>query len=90
MVLDDGGSISRAWENIRENTKISAQQNVCYELKYHKPWIDEECSLSLDERKQAKLQWFEDPSQGNREKLNHIKFDTSIHIKKKTGVVGDR
>jgi hypothetical protein len=45
VVLDDGGSISSAWENIRINTKISAQESLCCELKYHKPWIDEEGSL---------------------------------------------
>lgn len=84
-MLDNGGSISRAWENIRENTKISAQWNLHYELKYCKLWIDEECSESLDQRKQAKLQWFEDPSQGDRHKLNCIKFDASIHIKKERG-----
>jgi hypothetical protein len=68
-VLDDGGSISNSWE-IRENTKISAQESLCYELKCHKPWIDEDGSLSLDQRKQAKLQWFLDLSQGGRDKMS--------------------
>jgi hypothetical protein len=48
-VLDDGGSMSSAWENIRENTKISAKESLCCELKYHKPWFDEEGSLFRSE-----------------------------------------
>jgi rubrerythrin len=59
--LDDNVDISRAWENIRENTKISSKESY-YELKPHKPEFDEECSESVDRRKQAKLQWLQNPS----------------------------
>jgi hypothetical protein len=38
-VLDDGGSMSSAWENIRENTKVSAQESLYCELMYNKPWF---------------------------------------------------
>jgi hypothetical protein len=49
--------INRALETIRENIKISAKESVgYYELKKHKPWFDEGCSILLDQRKQAKLQ----------------------------------
>jgi hypothetical protein len=44
-VLDDGGSMSSAWENIRENTKISVQESLYCELMHNKPWFDEEGSL---------------------------------------------
>jgi hypothetical protein len=27
------------------------------EMKWHKPWFDEECLGILDQRKQAKMQW---------------------------------
>jgi hypothetical protein len=36
-----------------------------FELKKHKPWFDEGCSILLDQRKQAKLQWLQDPSEIN-------------------------
>jgi hypothetical protein len=54
-----------AWEMIKENIKISAKESLGYfELKkQHKPWFDEGCSKSLDQRKQAKLQWLQDPSE---------------------------
>ena len=45
VVLDDGGSISSAWENIRDNTDISRQESLCCELKCNKPWAGEEGSL---------------------------------------------
>jgi hypothetical protein len=36
--LDDNGDISRAWDTLRENIKISARENIgLCELKYHKP-----------------------------------------------------
>jgi hypothetical protein len=58
--------INRAWEIIREDIKISAKESLgYYELKKHKPWFDEGCSELLDQRKQAKLQWLQDPSEIN-------------------------
>jgi hypothetical protein len=33
--------INRAWESIRENIKISAEESLGhYKLKRHKPWFD--------------------------------------------------
>jgi hypothetical protein len=43
-----------------------------HELKQHKPWFDEECLGFLDQRKQAKMQWVQDPSQSNVDKLAEI------------------
>jgi len=34
-----------------------------YELKQHKPWFDEGCVRLLDQRKEAKMQWLQDPNQ---------------------------
>jgi hypothetical protein len=54
--------INSAWETIRENIKVSAKESLGYfELKKHKTWFDEGCSKLLDQRKQAKLQWLQDP-----------------------------
>jgi hypothetical protein len=64
---------NRAWETIRENIKISAKDSLGYfELKKHKPSFDERCSELLDKRKQAKLQWLQDPSEINGDNLNSI------------------
>ena len=42
--LNDSKDINRAWENIKENTKISTKENISlYELKQCKLWFDEEC-----------------------------------------------
>jgi len=42
--LSYGEDINRAWENIKENIKTSAQQSLgLYEVKQHKSWYDEEC-----------------------------------------------
>jgi hypothetical protein len=42
--LNYSGDINRTWENIKENTKISAKKTLgLYNRKQHKPWFDEEC-----------------------------------------------
>jgi hypothetical protein len=57
-------NISSAWESIRENIKTSANENLGYhKLKHNKPWFDDECSILIDQRKQAKLQWLQNPNQ---------------------------
>ena len=43
--VNDSKDIKRPWENIKENIKTSATENLgLFELKQHKPWFDEECS----------------------------------------------
>ena len=55
--------MNRAWENIQENIKTSANESLgLHKLKQHKPWFDKECLGFLDQRKQAKMQWIQDPS----------------------------
>jgi uncharacterized protein YaaR (DUF327 family) len=74
--------IKSACETIRENIKISAKESLGYfELKKHKPWFNKGCSKSLDQRKQAKLQWLQDPSEINGDNLNHVRRETSRHFK---------
>jgi len=47
-----------------ENIKTSAKDSLgLHELRQHKPWFEEECSRFLDQRKQAKMQWLQDPNQ---------------------------
>jgi hypothetical protein len=69
-ILDTEVDISRAWETIRENIKISAKESLgYYKLKKHKPWFYEGCSKILDQRKQAKWQWLQDPKEINGDNL---------------------
>ena len=54
-----------------------------HEMKQHKPWFDEECLGILDQRKQAKMQWIENPSQSNEDNLSNVRRDTSRHFRNK-------
>jgi hypothetical protein len=56
----------------RENIKISHKESVgYYEFKKHKPWMDKRCVELLDQRKQAKFYWLQDPSEINGDNLNN-------------------
>ena len=64
--------VNKAWENIKENIKISDKESSgLYELKQNIPMFNEECLRFLDQRKQAKLQWLQDPKQNNVHNLNN-------------------
>ena len=52
-------------------------------MKQHKPWFDEECVGILDQRKQAKMQWIQDPSQSKVNTLNKVRRDVSRHFRNK-------
>ena len=54
-----------------------------HEIRQHKPWFDEECLGILDQRKQAKMHWIQDPSQSNEDNLNNVRRDASRHFRKK-------
>ena len=55
--------VNTVWENIKENIKTSAKESLgLHEWKQHKPWFDKECVDFLNQRKQAKMQWIQDPS----------------------------
>jgi hypothetical protein len=76
--LDAEMEIKSAWETIRENTKISAKESLCYyELEKNKPWFNEGCSKLLDQRKEAKLQWLQDPSEINGDNQNNVRRESS-------------
>jgi hypothetical protein len=64
--LNVSEDINRAWEDIKESIKISDKESLgLNERRRHKPWFDEECSKFLDQRKQAKMQWLQNPNQNN-------------------------
>ena len=76
--------VNRAWENIKENIKTSAKESLgLHELKQHIPWFDKECVGFLEQRKQAKVHWLEDPSRNNVVNTNNVRRDTNRYFRKK-------
>jgi hypothetical protein len=88
--LSDGEDINRAWENIKVNTKTSAKDSLgLHKLKQHKLWFDEECLGFLDQRKQAKMQWVQDPSLSNVDNMNSVRCEASRHFRNKKEGMSD-
>jgi hypothetical protein len=81
--LENNGDINRAWDAIRKNITISAEERGHCEAKRHKPWFDEECSKFVDRRKQAKLQWLQNPSVVNEDNMSNIRWEDSRHFRNK-------
>jgi len=82
--LDVDEDVNRAWENIKGYKKTSAKESLgLHEWKQHKPWFDRECLDFLDQRKQAKMQWIQDPSRSNVDNLNNLRRDASRHFRNK-------
>jgi hypothetical protein len=70
--------------NDRENIKISAKESLGYfEWKKHRPWFNKGCSKLLDQKKQTKLQWLQDPSEINLDNLNNVRHEDSWHFRNK-------
>jgi hypothetical protein len=52
--MDAEVEINSAWEMIRENIKISAKESLHYfQLKKHKLWFDEGCSIKIIRSKET-------------------------------------
>jgi len=81
---DDDEDVNRNWENIKENIQTSAKESLGLdEFKQNKLWFDEECLGFLDQRKRAKIQWIQDPSQSNVDNLNKVRREVSRHFRNK-------
>jgi len=52
-------------------------------LKQNNLWFDEECVGFLDQRKRAKMQWIQDPSQSNVDNLNNVRRELSRYFRDK-------
>ena len=77
--FSDSEDINRAGINIKEHVRTLTKENLgLYELKQHNPWFDEECSRLLDHRKQAKIQWLQDPNHCNVDNLNNVSCEAII------------
>jgi hypothetical protein len=82
--LSDDEDINRACEIIEENIKTSAKESLgLHEMMQHKPRFDEECIGILDKRKEAIMQWIQNPSQSNVDNLNNVRHDASRHYRNK-------
>ena len=82
--LRDSEDINRAWEKIKENIKTSAKESLgLLKLKQHKPWFDDECLCFLDQKKQAKMKWLQDPNQSNIGNRNNVRCEDSRHFRNK-------
>jgi hypothetical protein len=82
--LDESFNINNAWESIRENIKTSGKDNLGYQkLERNKSWFDDECSKLIDQWKQAKLQWLQNPSQINGDNLQNLRCETSRTFRNK-------
>jgi hypothetical protein len=82
--LDAEVYINRAWETITENIKMLVKESLCYyELKKHEQLFNERSPELLDQRKQTKLQWLQDPSKINGDDLNNIRHEASRNFRNK-------
>jgi hypothetical protein len=82
--LNDSEGMNRAWENIEETIKISANESLgLYELKQYKPWLHEKCSQFSDQRKQANIQRLQDPNKCNVDNLNNVRHEACRHFRSK-------
>jgi hypothetical protein len=81
--LEDSGDVNRAGNNITKNIKLSTEESIGFcESKHRKPWFDKECSKLIDRRKQAKLQWLQDPREANGDILSDVRREDGRHFRK--------
>jgi hypothetical protein len=66
------------------NIKFSAKECIGHcEAICHKTSFEEECSKLVDRRKQAKLQWLQDPSVVNEDNMSNVWREASRHFRKR-------
>jgi hypothetical protein len=75
---DDDMDITWIWEGIREIMDASVTKSLgYYEMNQHKTWLDEQCSKLLYHKKQANLQWLQNPGQTNGDNMKSVRCETS-------------
>jgi hypothetical protein len=83
--------INSPGKTIRENMKISANESLGYlELKVQWPWLYEGCLKLLDQRRQAKLQWLQDPSEKKGDNMNNVRLEASRYFRNNKGKISER
>ena len=79
--VNDDEDVNMTWENIKEYIQTSAKESLgLHELKQNKTWFDVECLGFLDQRKRAKMQWMQNPSQSNVDILSNVRREVSRHF----------
>jgi hypothetical protein len=58
-------------------------------MKKYKPWFDEGSKL-LDQRKEAKLQWLQDPGEINSDNLDNVRREASRYFRNKKRGISER
>jgi hypothetical protein len=82
--LDESFDINNTSESVRESIKTSVKHNLRYHrLKPNKPLFDDECSKLIDQRKQAKLQLLQKPSQINTDNIQNLRRKANRTFRKK-------
>jgi len=77
--------VNSSCENIKQNIKTSAKGSLgLHEWKKHNTWFDKECVDFLDQRKQTKMQWIQEPSQSSVDNLNNVRRNASRYFRNKT------
>jgi hypothetical protein len=68
-----------ALENLDESFDINSdwERKEYHRLKHNKPWFDDECSKLIHQRKMAKLQLFQNPSQINGDNRRNLRRETN-------------
>jgi hypothetical protein len=78
------GDINRAWDNIRENIKILAQESlVIVNQSVINRGLMRNVQNWLIKGSRLKLQWFQDPSEVNEDNLNDVRWEASRHFRNK-------
>jgi hypothetical protein len=76
--LSDREDMNKDSENDKKNIKIKATGSLgLYKLKQHKARFEEECLRFLEQRRQAKMHWLQDPNQSNVDNLNNVRREDS-------------
>jgi hypothetical protein len=70
-------------QNVEIGVRLSLLIVHLLESKSYKPWFNEECLKLVDRRKQAKLQWLQDPSVVNADNLYDVRRKASRHFRNK-------
>jgi hypothetical protein len=79
--LDTKVVINSAWNMIEKISTIQPNTSQgFYALKKHKPWLDERFLELLDQRKQAKLQWLQEPVEIDGDNMNGVRHDANRYF----------
>jgi hypothetical protein len=75
-------NIFRSYKFLKKISKPQLKKSLgLHEIKQHEPWFDEECLGILDQRKQAKMRWIQNPSQIMVDNMNNLRCDASRHFR---------